>query len=73
MIRTQAQKVLYNLRNIFKMNTFLTVSPWTVFRTRSKVYDGAFLQEQWATTYFYMTLYAFINYLAFVDIKETSP
>ena len=55
------------------MNTFLTVSPWTVFRTRSKVYDGAFLQEQWATTYFYMTLYAFINYLAFVDIKQTSP
>ena len=39
------KKVLHNLGNIFKMNTFLTVLPRTVFRTQSKVYGGAFLQK----------------------------
>ena len=73
MIKKKTQKVLYNLGNIFEMNTFLTVSPRAVFRTRSEVYGGAFLQKQLATTYFYMILYDFINYLAFVDIKQTSP
>ena len=34
MIRIKTQKVLHNLGNIFKMNTFLTVSPRTVFRTQ---------------------------------------
>ena len=46
MIRIKTQKVLYNLGKIFKMNTFLTVSPRAVFRTQSKVYGGAFLQKQ---------------------------
>ena len=36
------KKVLHKLGNIFKMNTFLTVSPRAVFRTQSKVYGGAF-------------------------------
>ena len=39
------KKVLYNLGNIFKMNTFLTVLPRFVFRTQSKVYGGAFMQN----------------------------
>ena len=46
MIRIKTQKVLYNLGKIFKMNTFLSVSPRAVFRTQSKVYGGAFLQKQ---------------------------
>ena len=42
MIRIKThKKVLHNLGNIFKMNTFSTVSPRTVFRTQSKVYGGA--------------------------------
>ena len=45
MIRIKTYNVLHNLGNIFKMNTFLAVSPRTVFRTQSKVYDGAFLQK----------------------------
>ena len=45
MIRIKTENVLDNLGNIFKMNTFLTVSPRTLFRTESKVYDVAFLQK----------------------------
>ena len=55
------------------MNTFLTVSPRAVFRARSKVYGGAFLQKLLATTYFYMILYDFVNCSAFVDINQTLP
>ena len=36
---------LHNLGNIYEMNTFLTVSPRAVFRTQSKVYDGAFFAK----------------------------
>ena len=39
------KKVLQNLQNIFKMNTFLTVSLRAIFRTQSKVYTGAFLRN----------------------------
>ena len=39
------KKVLHNLGNIFKMNTFLTVSPRAVFTTQSKVYGGAFFYK----------------------------
>ena len=35
-IRTQ-KKVLYNLGNIFKMNTFSTVLPRAVFRTQKSM------------------------------------
>ena len=45
MIRIKTQKVLRNLGNIFKMNTFLTVSPRAVFRTQLKAFGGAFLQK----------------------------
>ena len=65
--------VLYNSGNIFKMNTFLTLSPRAVFRSQSKVYGGAFLQKQLATTYFYMILYDFLNCSAFVDINQALP
>ena len=71
MIRIKTQNVLHNFGNIFKMNTFLTVLPRTVFRTQSKVYGRAFLQKQLATKDFYMILYDFINCSAFVDIKQT--
>ena len=39
------KKVLHNLGNILKMNTFLTVSPRAVFRTQSKVYGGTFFAK----------------------------
>ena len=42
MIRIKMQKVLHNLGNIFKMNSFLTVLARAVFRTQLKVYCGAF-------------------------------
>ena len=51
MIRIKTQKkfyitwVLHNLGNIFKINTFLTVSPRAVFGTQSKVYGGAFFAK----------------------------
>ena len=46
MIRIEThKKVLHNLGNILKMITFLTVLPRTMFRTQSKVFDGAFLQN----------------------------
>ena len=45
MVRIKAQKVLHNLGNIFKLNTFLTVLPRALFRTQSKIYGGAFLQR----------------------------
>ena len=45
MIRIKTQKVLRNLGNTFKMNTFLTISPRAVFRIQSKVYGGAFLRK----------------------------
>ena len=41
-VKNKDKKVLHNLGNIFKMNTFLTVWPRAVFRTHSKVYGGAF-------------------------------
>ena len=49
MIKVKIQKVLHNLGNIFKMNTFLTVSLRAVFRTQSEVYGGAYLQKLLAT------------------------
>ena len=45
MIRIKTQKVLHNLGNIFKMNTFLTVLPRAAFRTQSKVYGGTFFAK----------------------------
>ena len=45
MIRINTQKVLHNLGNIFKMNTFLALSPRAVFRAQSKVYVGAFFAK----------------------------
>ena len=36
---------LHSLGNYFKINTFLTVSPRTMFRTQSKVYGGAFFAK----------------------------
>ena len=39
------KKVLRNLGNILKMNTFLTVLPRAVFRTQSKVYGGTFFAK----------------------------
>ena len=45
MIGIKSQKVLHNLGNIFKMNTFLAVLPRAVFRTQSEVCGGAFLQK----------------------------
>ena len=43
MIRIKThKKVLHDFGNIFKMNTFLIVSPRAVFKTQSKVYGGAF-------------------------------
>ena len=39
------QKSLHDFGNIFKMNTFLIVSPRAVFKTQSKVYGGAFFAK----------------------------
>ena len=39
------KKVLHNLGNFFKMSAFLTLLPRDVFRTQSKVYGGALLQN----------------------------
>ena len=49
MIRINTRKVLHNLRNIFKMNTFLTVLSRAIFRTQSKAYGGVFLQKELMT------------------------
>ena len=45
MIRMKTQRVLHNLGNVFKMNTFLTLMPRAVFRTQSKVYAGVFFAK----------------------------
>ena len=53
----------------------MTVLPRAIFRTQLKVYDGAFFAKiavnNYHFTYFYIILYDFINYLAFLDIKQT--
>ena len=46
MNRIKKQEILHNLGNMFKMNTFLRVSPRAVFKNQSKVYGRAFLQKQ---------------------------
>ena len=55
MIKIKTEKVLHNLGNIFKMNTFLIISSRAVFRTQSKVYGGAYIAN--SPIYIYIYIY----------------